>query len=103
MAWAFLALVRDFLNFRIPSAESSSFSVKEKGEGGDFCGQRRRLALHSCHSQQNCCNNGHTVLGSQGHRLSLLEDTEVEADTPVGAPVARLRGSRHRALTGGYG
>lgn len=30
MAWAFLALVRDFLNLRIPSAESSSFSVKEK-------------------------------------------------------------------------
>lgn len=30
MAWAFLALVRDFLNLRIPSAESSSFSVKEE-------------------------------------------------------------------------
>lgn len=94
MARAFLALVRDALNLHIPSAESSSFSVKEEGEGGDFCSQHRQLALHSCHSQQNCCNDGHTVLGSQGHRLSLLKDTEVEADTPVGAPAARLRGSR---------
>lgn len=33
MAWAFLALVRDFLSLRIPSAESSSFSVKEEESG----------------------------------------------------------------------
>lgn len=65
MAWAFLALVRDFLNLRIPSAESfsSSFSGKERGwEEAPVANAGAGTSLSS--PTANSCNEEHTSVGA---------------------------------------